>query len=130
VFKCHCKFWISKHLSNIIPIHNGLKQGNPLFLLLFNSDLEHGIRKASANPQVLKLNGTHKLRVYTYNVNLSGTNINTMKENHTISQQKSLDFVIGITIDLNLITAILCGHCRFLLWVLSPNICSIRLQIC
>jgi len=110
VFKCHCKFWISKHLSNIIAIHNGLKQGDPLFLLLFNFDFEHDIRKASVNLQVLKLNGTHKLLVCTDNVNLSGTNINTMKENHTVSQQKSLDFVSGITINLNLITAILHGH--------------------
>jgi len=109
VFKCHCKFWISKHLSTIIPIHNSLKQGDPLFLLLFNSDLEHDIRKAPVNMQVLKLNGTHKLQVYTGNVNLYGTNMNTMKENHTISQQKSLDFVTGITINLNLIMAILCG---------------------
>lgn len=102
-------------MSNIIPIHNGLKQGDPLFLLLFNFDLEHDIRKASVNLQGLKLNRTHKLLVYTNNVNLSGTNINTMTENHIISQQKSLDFVIGITSDLNSITAILCGRSIFLL---------------
>jgi len=71
--------------------------------------------------QVLKLNGTHKLQVYTGNVNLYGTNMNTMKENHTISQQKSLDFVTGITINLNLIMAILCGCWRFLLWVISKH---------
>ena len=110
MLKCHCKFCIGKHLSNIIPVHNGLKQGDPLFLLLFNFDLEHDIRKASVNLQGLKLNGTHKLLVYTESVKLSGTNINTMKENHTISQQKSLDFVIGITSNLNWIMTILCGH--------------------
>lgn len=49
--------------------------------------------KTSLNLQGLKLNGTYKLLVYTDTVNLSGTNINTVKENHTISQ--SLDFVIG-----------------------------------
>jgi hypothetical protein len=102
-------------LSSIIPIHNGLKQGDTLFLLLFNSDLECDIRKASVNLQGLKLNRTHKLLVYTDNVNLSGTNINTMKKNHTISQQKSLNFVFGITSYLNSITAILCGRSRFLL---------------
>jgi hypothetical protein len=104
VFKCHCKFWIGKNLSNIIPIHNSLKHGDPLFLLLFKFDLEHDIRKASVNLQVLKLNGTHKLLVCIDSVKLSGTNINTIKENHTISQQKSLDFVIGVTSDLNSIT--------------------------
>jgi hypothetical protein len=110
VFKYHCNFWIGKHLHNIIPIHNGLKQGDPLFLLLFNFDLEHDIRKASVNLQGLKLNGTRKLLVYTDSVKLLGTNINTMKENHTISQQKCLGFVIGITSNLNWIMTILCGR--------------------
>ena len=96
-------------MSNTIPIHNGLKQRDPLFLLLFNSDLECDIRKAAVNLQGLKLNRTHKLLVYTDNVNLSTTNINTMKENHTISHQKSLDFVTGITSDVNSIMVILCG---------------------
>lgn len=108
--KCHCNLWIGKHLYNIIPTHNNLKQGDLLFLLLFTFDLQYDIRKASVNLQGLKLNGTHKLLVYTESVKLSGTNINTMKENHTISQQQSLDFVIGITSNLIWIMTILCGH--------------------
>jgi hypothetical protein len=92
-----------------IPTYNGLKQGDTLFSLLLNFDLEYDIRKAAVNQEGLKLNGTHQLLVYSDDVNLLGKNINPIKKNRTISQQKSVDFVTGITSDLTSITTILHG---------------------
>jgi hypothetical protein len=41
----YSKIRIGKHLSDSIPIQNGLKQGDALSPLLFNFALEYAIRK-------------------------------------------------------------------------------------
>jgi hypothetical protein len=47
------KVCIRKSLSHPFPIHNGLKQGDALWLLLFNSALEYDIEKDQENQGVL-----------------------------------------------------------------------------
>jgi hypothetical protein len=49
--------------------------------MLFNFALEYAIRKVHENPVGLKLNGTNQLPAYSYDVNLLGDNIQTIKKN-------------------------------------------------
>ena len=57
-------------MCDVFPIRNGLKQGDALSPLLYNSDLEYAIRMVRVNQYGLKLNGTHQLLVYADNFNI------------------------------------------------------------
>ena len=49
-----------KHLSDMLPITNGLKQGGALSPLLFNFALEYAIRRVHVMQDGLKLYGRHQ----------------------------------------------------------------------
>jgi len=68
-------------MSDRIPIRNGLKQGDALSPMLFNSALEYAIRRVQVSQDGLKLNGTHQLLAYADDVNILGGSIHTLKEN-------------------------------------------------
>jgi len=52
---------VGRHLSDMFPIGNGLKQGDALSTLFFNFALEYAIRRVKVNQDGLKLKGTHQL---------------------------------------------------------------------
>jgi len=72
---------VGKNLFDMFPFRGGLKQGDALSLLLFNFLLEYAIRRVQVNQDGLKLNGTHQLLLYAYDVNMLGGSVHTIKEN-------------------------------------------------
>jgi hypothetical protein len=93
----YSKVCVGKFLSDIFPIENGLKQGDALFLLLFNFSLEYDIREIQENQVSFELNGTHQLLVYADDVNLLGNSLNAIKGNIKTLLEGSRD--VGIEIN-------------------------------
>ena len=65
----------------MFPIGNCLKQGDVLSPLFFKFALEYSIRRVQVNKDGLKINGTHQLLVYAYDVSILGGSVHTIKEN-------------------------------------------------
>ena len=72
---------VGKNLPDVLPIRNGLKQGDSLLLLLFNFALEYAIRRVQINQDGLELNATHQRLFYADDVSRLGGSVRTVKEN-------------------------------------------------
>jgi len=72
---------VGKHLSDMFPVMNGLKQGDALSPLLCSFALGYAIRTDQVNQDGLNLNGTHQLLDYADDVNTLGRNAHTVKKN-------------------------------------------------
>ena len=68
---------VSKHLSDIFPIKNGLKKGDGLWPLLFNIAFGYAVSRVRVNQDGLKLNDRHQLLVYADDVNILGGSVHT-----------------------------------------------------
>ena len=77
----HSRFRVGKNVSDRFPIRNCLIQGAALSPMPFNFVLEFAISSVQVNRDDLKLNCTHKLLVYSDDVNKLGGSIHTLKEN-------------------------------------------------
>jgi len=71
---------VDKHLSDMFPIKNVLRQGDALSPLLFNFAINYAMRRVQVNQDGLKLNGTHQLLVYVDDVNIMSRNVHTIKK--------------------------------------------------
>jgi hypothetical protein len=87
-------------LSDSFPIQNGLRQGDALSPLLFNSALKYAIRKVQENQVGLKLYGTHRVLAYADEVNLLGANIYTIKKNTETLTDASKEFGLEINVEI------------------------------
>jgi hypothetical protein len=81
VNETYSRDWVDKHLSDVFPVKNGLKQGDALLPLIFSFALEYVIRRVEVNQDGLKLNGLHQLLVYADDVNILGGSIHTISKN-------------------------------------------------
>jgi sorting nexin-29 len=72
--------WLDKHLSDMFPIKNVLRQGGALSPLLFNFAINYAIRRVQVNKDGLNLNGTHELLVYADDVNILGRSVHPIKK--------------------------------------------------
>jgi hypothetical protein len=77
------KLQIYAHLRPILIllIKNGLKEGDALMPLLFNSAIEYAIRKVQVNRDGLKSNGTQQLLVYADDDNILVGSMHTTAKN-------------------------------------------------
>jgi len=71
---------VGKCLFDMLPIMNGLKQGDASLPLLFNFALQNAIMRVQVNQDGLKLNGTQQLVVYVDGVNILGGSVHTVKK--------------------------------------------------
>jgi len=72
---------VGKHLSDMFPIRNDLKQGDSLSPLLFNFALQYTIKRVQVNQDGLKLNNTYQLLVYADYVNILGGSVPIIQKN-------------------------------------------------
>jgi hypothetical protein len=75
------RMWVGRLLSDMFPVMNGLKQGDPLLPLLFNFALEYAIRTLQVNQDGMKLNGTHYLMDCADDVSALGRSVHTVTKN-------------------------------------------------
>jgi hypothetical protein len=77
--EAYSRVQVGKHLSDMFPIKNGLKQGDDLSPFLLNFALEYTTRRVQVNQYGLKLNGTSQIIVYTDDFNILGGSVHERK---------------------------------------------------
>ena len=78
--KTYSRVQVGKHLFDMFPIKNGLKQGDALSPLLFKFAFQYANRRVQVNQDGMKLNGTHQLLVYGDDLNILGGSVPSIKK--------------------------------------------------
>ena len=89
---------VCRSLSDVFPIHWGLKQGDALTPLL-STYLDCAIRRVQENRIGLDMNGKYQLLVYADYVNMLGKNLQTVRENAEIFIKASKDIGLEVNSD-------------------------------
>jgi hypothetical protein len=72
---------VGKHLSDMFPIKNCLKQGDTFSPLIFNFDLYYIFGRVQINQDGWKLNSTYQVMVYADDVYVLGERVYMIKKN-------------------------------------------------
>jgi len=88
-----------KHLFDMFPIKNGLKQVDALKPLPVNFDLEYAIKRVQVNQDGLKLKGTHQLLFYADDVNIMGRSVRAIKNNTEALLVSSKEIGLEVNVD-------------------------------
>jgi len=73
---------VGKHLSDMFPIRNGLKQIDILLPLFFSFALNYAIGRVQVNQNGVQLNGTYQLLFRADDVNILGGSVHTVKKKY------------------------------------------------
>ena len=92
--EAYSRVWVGKHLSDLFPIKNRLKQGHALLPLLFNFALEYASRRVQVNQDDLKLNGTHQIWFTLMENNILAGKVCAIKKN--------IEALVDVTMDIGL----------------------------
>ena len=93
------RVWVGKHLSDMFPVRNGLKQGDVSLPLLSNFALLFAITRVQINQDGLKISGTQQILVYADIVNILGGSLHIIKKNTEVLVVFSKE--IGIELNAN-----------------------------
>jgi hypothetical protein len=89
---------VGKHLSDIFPVRNGLKQGDASLSLLSNFALLFAIRRVQINQDGLKINGTHQILVYADD-DILGISVHIIKKNTEALVLASKEIGLAVNVD-------------------------------
>ena len=93
------RVWIGKHISDIFPIRNGLKQGDAISPLLFSFALAYAIRRVQINQYGLTLNDTCQILSFVDDANILDEGVHTIQKNTEVVLVGSKDIVLAVNSD-------------------------------
>ena len=95
----HSRIRVGKHLSDMFPLKNGLKQEDTFSPLFFNFVLEYAIMSVQVNQDVWKLHGTYRIMVYADDVNILDGSLHAINKNTEASLVGSKTFGLKVNAD-------------------------------